>query len=75
MLADPPPYNQPLLWTGPRRGKMFLVVRVVVTSVALPVEKQRVEEVERQIRRIVERALGNLREDSASFVLGGLPGL
>jgi len=37
---------------------------------ALPPEKQSVEEVERQIRRLVDRALRDLREDSESFRLG-----
>jgi hypothetical protein len=34
---------------------------------ALPKERRNVEEVEQEIRRIVERALANLREDAASF--------
>lgn len=38
---------------------------------ALPPEKQNIEEVETQIRRIVDRALKDLRDDSASFSLGG----
>ena len=37
---------------------------------ALPPENQNVDEVENQIRRIVERALRDLREDSESFGLG-----
>ena len=37
---------------------------------ALPPEKKNIEEVERQIRRIVERALRDLREDADSFGLG-----
>ena len=36
---------------------------------ALPTEKQNVDEVENQIRRIVDRALRDLREDSESFGL------
>ena len=34
---------------------------------ALPPEQQNVEEVEKQIRRIVDRALRDLREDADSF--------
>jgi|GEM_PF-1496016 len=34
---------------------------------ALPREKRNVEEVERQIRRMVDRALRNLREDEQQF--------
>jgi hypothetical protein len=37
---------------------------------ALPPEQQNVEEVEKQIRRIVDRALRDLREDADSFGLG-----
>jgi hypothetical protein len=37
---------------------------------ALPPEQQNVEEVEKQIRRIVDRALRDFKEDSASFGLG-----
>lgn len=36
----------------------------------LPAERQNVDEVEREIHRIVDRALLNLREDATSF---GLP--
>jgi hypothetical protein len=36
----------------------------------LPPDKQNVEEVEKQIRRIVDRALRDLREDADSFGLG-----
>jgi len=37
---------------------------------ALPPDKQSVDEVEKQIRRIVDRAIRDLREDSESFGLG-----
>jgi hypothetical protein len=37
---------------------------------ALSPEQQTVDEVEKQIRRIVERALRDLREDADSFGLG-----
>jgi hypothetical protein len=39
--------------------------------IALPPEKQNVAEVESQIRRIVDRALKDLRDDAASFGLDG----
>jgi hypothetical protein len=38
---------------------------------ALPTERRNVDEVERQIRRLVDRAIQNLREDATEF---GLPG-
>jgi hypothetical protein len=37
---------------------------------ALPPEQQNVEEVEKQIRRVVDRALRDLRDDAESFGLG-----
>ncbi len=37
---------------------------------ALPRDKQSVDEVEKQIRRLVDRALRDLREDAASFGVG-----
>lgn len=37
---------------------------------ALPKERRNADEVEKEIRRIVERAIRDLREDSAAF---GLP--
>ena len=38
---------------------------------ALPKERRNADEVEKQIRRIMDRAIRNLREDSSEF---GLPG-
>jgi hypothetical protein len=38
---------------------------------ALPPEKKNVDEVESQIRRIVDRALKDLRDDAATFGVGG----
>jgi len=37
---------------------------------ALPPEKKNVDEVESQIRKIVDRALKDLRDDAATFGLG-----
>jgi hypothetical protein len=39
----------------------------------LPQERRTVAEVETQIRRLVDRALQNLREDAAAFGLENLP--
>jgi hypothetical protein len=36
---------------------------------SLPDEKRSVEEVEKQVRRVVDRALRDLREDAESFDL------
>lgn len=38
----------------------------------LPPEKKNINEVEKEIRRIVERALRDLREDSQGFGLGNV---
>ncbi len=38
--------------------------------IVLPPEQQNIAEVEKQIRRIVDRALRDLREDADSFGLG-----
>ena len=38
---------------------------------ALPDKKKTADNVEREIRRVVERALRNFREDSKSFGIGG----
>lgn len=38
----------------------------------LPPERQNVDEVEKQIRHLVDRALRDLREDAQSFGLGGV---
>lgn len=38
---------------------------------ALPKERRNVEEVERQMRRLFERAMKDLREDAERFGIGG----
>ncbi|MBL7139606.1 MAG: hypothetical protein ISS74_01720 [Planctomycetes bacterium] len=38
---------------------------------ALPEDRRSVDEVEKQIRRLVDRALRDLREDADAFGLGG----
>ena len=50
-------------------GHVDQLVRQAVSScwMALPKERRNVDEVERQVRRLVERALANLREDQAAF--------
>ena len=39
----------------------------------LPADRKTVDELEKEIRRIVDRAISNLREDSASFGLTNPP--
>jgi hypothetical protein len=43
---------------------------ISVAWMSLPPEKRTIEEVERQVRRLVDRALRDLREDASTF---GLP--
>ena len=50
-------------------GHVDQIVRSAIQAcwMALPKERRNVEEVEKEIRRIVEPALANFREDAASF--------
>ena len=54
-------------------GHVDQAVRSAIQAcwMALPKERRNVEEVEKEIRRVMERALANSREDAASF---GRPG-
>ena len=55
---------------GPHHVDQQIRQAISMCWMALPPAKQNVEEVELQIRRIVERALRDLREDADSFRLG-----
>jgi len=50
-------------------GHVDQTVRMAIQAcwMALPKERRNVEEVEKEIRRVMERALANFREDAASF--------
>jgi hypothetical protein len=54
-------------------GAVDSAIRQAITMcwMTLPDDKRNFDEVERHIRRVVDRALNNLREDGESF---GLPG-
>lgn len=54
-------------------GHVDQVVRQAISScwMALPKERRNVDEVEKEIRRLVDRALANLREDQAAFGRAG----
>lgn len=54
-------------------GQVDRMVRSAIQTcwMALPAERRTPAEVEREIRRVVDRALGNLREDFEAF---GRPG-
>jgi Asp-tRNA(Asn)/Glu-tRNA(Gln) amidotransferase A subunit family amidase len=54
-------------------GHVDQTVRSAIQAcwMALPKERRNVEEVEKEVRRIMERALANFREDAASFGRAG----
>ena len=54
---------------NPQQVDQFIRQAIQVCWMALPPEQQNIEEVEKQIRRIVDRALRDLRDDAASFGL------
>jgi hypothetical protein len=55
---------------GPQQVDHQIRQAIQCCWMALPPDKQNIDEVEKQIRRIVERALRDLREDADSFGLG-----
>ena len=55
---------------GPHHVDQLIRQAVQVCWMALPPDKKNVDEVEKHVRRIVDRALQNLREDSAAFGVG-----
>jgi hypothetical protein len=55
---------------GPQQVDQQIRQAIQFCWMALPPERQNVQEVETQIRRIVERAFRDLREDAESFGLG-----
>jgi hypothetical protein len=63
----PNPMEQMSEMFGP--GHVDQVDRQAISScwMALPKEQRNVAEVEKEIRRLVERALSNLREDQSAF--------
>lgn len=52
---------------GPQQVDQMVRQAVNICWMALPPDKQSVDEVEKQIRRIVDRALKDLRDDSGAF--------
>jgi len=56
---------------GPHAVDQVIRQAISLCWLGLPPEQQSVEEVEKQIRRIVDRALRDLREDADSFRFGG----
>ena len=63
--TDPMAHMKDVL--GPTHVDQFIRQAISTCWMALPKERRNVDEVERQVRRLVERALANLREDDAAF--------
>jgi hypothetical protein len=63
----PNPMEQMSEMFGP--GHVDQCVRQAIQAcwIALPADRRNMDEVEKQVRRLVERALSDLREDQASF--------
>jgi hypothetical protein len=55
---------------GPQQADQQIRQAIQFCWMALPPDKQNIDEVEKQIRRIVDRALRDLREDADAFGLG-----
>jgi hypothetical protein len=52
---------------GPAQVDQFVRQAIQVCWIALPKERRNPEELERQVRRILDRALKDFREDSEVF--------
>ncbi|HZV03953.1 MAG TPA: hypothetical protein VE999_02585 [Gemmataceae bacterium] len=67
---DPKGMKRMRAFFGPQQVDLQIRQAIQCCWMALPPKQQRVEEVEKEIRRIVDRALQDLREDADSFGLG-----
>lgn len=56
---------------GPQQVDGQVRQAITMCWMALPDDKKTVDEVEKQVRRIVDRALRDLRDDSEAFGIGG----
>ena len=52
---------------GPQAVDQLIRQAISMCWMMLPAESKNVESVEREIRRVVDRALNNLKEDAAAF--------
>jgi len=55
---------------GPNQVDESIRRAIHMCWMTLPSEKRNIDEVDRQIRRLVDRALKDLREDSEAFGMG-----
>jgi len=68
---DPEEYKHFREFLGPQQVDQLIRHAIQSCWMGLPRGRQNVKEVEKQIRRIVDRALRDLREDASAFSLGG----
>lgn len=52
---------------GPGQVDQMIRQAIQMCWMTLPKSRRNIDEIERQIRRVVDRALANLREDGAAF--------
>jgi hypothetical protein len=64
---DPKSLDKMRSFFGPQHVDQQIRQAIQVCWMALPAERKNANEVEKEIRRVMERALGNLREDFASL--------
>lgn len=67
---DPEAMNRMQALFGPLQVDQQIRQAIQFCWMAMPPDKQTADEVEKQIRRMVDRAFRDLREDSESFGLG-----
>ena len=68
---DPDALRRMQAMFGPQQVDQQVRQAIQFCWMALPPEKQNVDAVEREIRRIVDRAIRDMREDSERFRSGG----
>ncbi|HTU22826.1 MAG TPA: hypothetical protein VMG10_32600 [Gemmataceae bacterium] len=69
-LNDPEAMKRMRAFLSPQQVDQGIRQAIQLCWMALPPERQNIDEVEKQVRRIVDRALRDLREDADFFSLG-----
>ena len=69
-LNDPEAMKRMRAFLSPQQVDKGIRQAIQLCWMALPPERQNIDEVEKQVRRIVDRALRDLREDADFFSLG-----
>ena len=58
---------------GPQHVDSQIRAAIGACWLALPRERKTLDEVEKEVRRLLDRALKNMREDAANFGFGDVP--